>query len=145
MRLLGYLMAALLALGMAFWAYQENYETQSRIADMTRLRNEIAQLRESLGLLRAEWAWLNRPERLHELVDLNFDRLQLIPLTPDQFIAIPQIGFPDPVDPQLPPGADPAEDMLIGAGEAGDEVRGQVSAGAVVPRPPTRPTNEVSP
>ncbi len=135
MRQLGYLLAVIAVMGMAFWAYRENYRTQARIAEMSRVRGEISDLRERLGLLRAEWAYLNRPERLRELVDLNFERLLLIPLTPEQFVAIPQVAWPDPAD-ALP---DPeAEDVLTGAGEP---LPG-TPAGAVVPRPPSRPKGE---
>ena len=135
MKQLGYLLAIIAVMGMAFWAYRENYTTQTRVGEASRIRAEIADLREKLGLLRAEWAWLNRPERLRELVDLNFERLLLVPLTPEQFIAIPQIAFPDPAD---APAAPEAEDVLTGAGEP---LPG-TPAGAVVPRPPSRPRGE---
>lgn len=145
MKQLGYLLAVIAVMGMAFWAYRENYRTQTRIGEMSRVRGEIATLRERLGLLRAEWAWLNRPERLRELVDLNFERLLLVPLTPEQFIAIPQIAWPDPADAPPRPEADApprpeagAEDVLTGAGEP---LPG-TPAGAVVPRPPSRPKGE---
>lgn len=131
MRQLGYVVTVLLVMGLAFWAYRENYRTQSQIGEMMRLRTEIAALRERLGLLHAEWAWLNRPERLRELVDLNFERLSLIPLVPEHFITVPQIAYPAPT--ALAPPAE--DDVLTGAGEP---LPG-TPAGAVVPRPPARP------
>ena len=43
---------------------------------------------------------LNRPERLTELVDLNFDRLQLVPLRASNFSDVDEINFLN--DPDLP-------------------------------------------
>ena len=44
-------------------------------------------------MLKAEWAYLNRPQRLIELVDLNFGRLQLMPLRASNFLEIGEINF----------------------------------------------------
>ena len=57
-------------------------------------------LRARLSILNAEWAYLNRPERLAELVDLNFDRLQLVPLRASNFLEVDEINFLN--DPDLP-------------------------------------------
>ena len=41
-------------------------------------------------------------ERLRQLVDLNFDRLQLIPVETGQFIALDNIDYPKPPAPVDP-------------------------------------------
>lgn len=108
------ILTALLVMGLAVWAYRQNYETQASLREVRDLRSEIADLRERAGVLRAEWAYLNRPERLADLADMNFDRLGLLPLRPDHFGHIDQITYP--IEP-LPPITVPVEVMSrLGAG-----------------------------
>lgn len=95
-------------LGLAFWAYSENYRTKRALADLRQTRHDIALLHESLGVLRAEWAYLNRPERLRDLAGINFDRLGLLPLLPEQFGSIKTTAFPAR---NLPPVTDPVDTM----------------------------------
>lgn len=99
MRSLLFVMAVLSVIGLAFWAYRENYRTQGELAEIRALQAEIGQLRERLGVLNAEWAYLNRPDRLRDLADMNFTRLGLLPLEPRQFGAIAGVRYP------LPPAA----------------------------------------
>jgi hypothetical protein len=98
MRSVFFIAVALCVVGLATWAYQENYRTQDALREVDRLNAEIADLRETLGVLRAEWAYLNRPDRLRDLSDLNFDRLGLLPLSPTQFGQVDQITYPMPDD-----------------------------------------------
>ena len=63
-------------------------------------KKEIGISRARLSILKAEWAYLNRPDRLTELVDLNFDRLQLVPLRASNFLEVDEINFLN--DPDLP-------------------------------------------
>ncbi|GAB5436561.1 cell division protein FtsL [Falsiruegeria mediterranea] len=94
MRSIIYVLTALAVFGLALWAYQENYKTQQVLKDTQRLQREIGAAQIRLSVLRAEWAYLNRPDRLRELADLNFDRLGLLPLRPDQFGRVDEVVYP---------------------------------------------------
>lgn len=94
MRAVLYVLSFLAVMGLAFWAYRENYATQHALKEVAQLQEEIATLRESLALTRAEWAYLNRPDRLRELSTINFDRLGLLPLEPAQFGQVTQVAYP---------------------------------------------------
>ncbi|MDO6482525.1 cell division protein FtsL [Shimia thalassica] len=100
MRSIVLLMTALAVIGLAVWAYRENYRTQNMIGQTAQVQREIGAARERLSVLRAEWAYLNRPDRLRDLAELNFDSLQLLPLRPDQFGKVDQVTYP-PLDSDL--------------------------------------------
>ena len=96
MRSILYLIVAMVVMSLAFWAYRENYRTQDTLNEMEGVQREIAGLREQLVVLRAEWAYLNRPARLRELVALNADKLNLKPINSGQFVDSAKIDYPPP-------------------------------------------------
>ncbi|MGA9254477.1 MAG: cell division protein FtsL [Roseobacter sp.] len=98
MRTFLYLLTMLGVISLAFWAYRENYATQGALSETRELRRDIREAHERLSMLRAEWAYLNRPDRLRDLADINFDRLGLLPLRPEQFGHVEQVAYPpDPI------------------------------------------------
>ena len=100
LRSLIYTLTFAFLVGLAFWAYQENIKTKTVIAKTEQLQKDIGIARARLSILNAEWAYLNRPERLAELVDLNFDQLQLVPLRASNFSVKRNINLLH--DPDLP-------------------------------------------
>lgn len=115
MKGIAYVLTALVVFGLAFWAYRENYATQQVLKDARSLQRQIGDAQLKLSMLRAEWAYLNRPDRLEELAQLNFDRLGLLPLRPDQFGRIDEVTYP--VKPLLPI-TDPVDvSTMAGEGE----------------------------
>lgn len=103
MKLLVYIVIFTMVIAQGFWAYNENYATQAALNEAQALQREIASARARLGILNAEWAYLNRPERLQELVDMNFDRLQLLPLRPEQFGTVIEVPLKETLPSDMPP------------------------------------------
>ncbi len=96
-----YVLTALAVIGLAFWAYRENYATQQAMREMSNLKEQIAQTRQAINVQRAEWAYLNRPSRLRELADLNYRKLELMPLNAIHYGRLEQIAYPSPVLPEI--------------------------------------------
>ena len=94
MRGLLHIFAFLTVIGLAFWAYQENYRTQASIAEVRQLHRDIGAAHVHINMLEAEWAYLRRPDRLRELADLNFDRLGLLPLSAGDFGRVEDVVYP---------------------------------------------------
>jgi hypothetical protein len=89
-----HLLAATVVMALAFWAYQENYRTQAALRDVRDLHDQIGIAHQRINMLNAEWAYLNRPDRLRDLADINFERLGLLPLMPDAFGKVDQVAYP---------------------------------------------------
>lgn len=98
MRILLVLIFSAITIFAAYWAYNENYRTQAALKRINSLQVQIANEREAISILNAEWAYLNRPERLRDLVDLNFADLMLVPLSSDHFGETENIAYPRPVE-----------------------------------------------
>lgn len=96
MRTVLYILTTLAVIGLAFWAYRENYATQEALSETDQLHRDIRDAHARLAVLKAEWAYLNRPDRLRDLVDINFDRLGLFSFRADQFGHIDEIAYPAP-------------------------------------------------
>jgi cell division protein FtsL len=76
--------AAILTLvGSALYAYSIKYQTSYRAEQIAKTRLEIKAERDAIGVLRAEWAFLTRPERVQQLADRYLD---LQPLTVDKVV-----------------------------------------------------------
>ena len=88
------ILSFILVMALAFWAYRENYATQTQLKDMAKVQNQIAALRDEIAMQKAEWAYLNRPTRLRDLAAMNFDRLGLMPMTSLQLSSAAEVAMP---------------------------------------------------
>ncbi|WP_371157067.1 cell division protein FtsL [Jannaschia sp. 2305UL9-9] len=115
MRGLLYTLSVFAVVALGFWAYREGYETRATERAVASLERQIGERHQELSMLRAEWAYLNRPDRLHALAEMNFERLGLMPLSPDHFALTEQVGYappdvPNPLDDVM--ADDLLEDMV---------------------------------
>ena len=78
-------------LGLGLWAYKTNYASRSALLRVESINKQIAHERYQLKILKAEWEFLNRPERLRKLVEYYFDELRLIPISPQNFTSFDRI------------------------------------------------------
>ena len=101
MRSVLYVLSFLALIALGFWAYRENYATQAALKEVEGLQRQIVGLREALSVQRAEWAYLNRPDRLRNLTTVNFDRLELLPMEPSQFGTAAQVAYPQTTLPEI--------------------------------------------
>ncbi len=65
--------------GSAVYAYSIKYDTMLQAEQVNKLKNQIRAERDSIGILKAEWAHLSRPERIQVLADKHLD-LQTLPI-----------------------------------------------------------------
>ena len=91
------------ALGAGLYLYQEKHRAQLLDQDIGRVVKQADQARDRIGLLKAEWALLNEPERLANLAALH---LQLQPLQPAQYVRL------DDLKSRLPAIAAPSADAV---------------------------------
>jgi cell division protein FtsL len=93
------LIAIFALVGSAIYAYSIKYQTILHAETVARLKAEIKQQQDEIGLLRADWAHLTRPERVQALAD-KFTGLQPLALNqivradalPDKAPPIDKIG-----------------------------------------------------
>jgi hypothetical protein len=90
-------MAAITALiASAGYAYSIKYETLYYAEQVKKLKGLVQRERDSIAVLRAEWAFLNRPDRLQEAVERHLDL---------QPMGVPQLARLSDL-PQRPPRED---------------------------------------
>ena len=119
MKLLLRLSAIVMVVVCATWAYRVNYATQEAMNRVADLEEAIAAEREALAVLNAEWAYLNRPDRLRALVAENAEALGLVELTPEHFGEVAMAAYPpEPEPPEAVAQVEEAEQPVAPAAKA---------------------------
>jgi hypothetical protein len=117
------LLAFVVLIGSASWAYSIKYETILFAESLKRLDVEIERERDEIAILRADWQNLNKPTRLQELADRH---LLLQPLTARQVVGPTEIPARDVGEDLI--GAK-LEDLLGATGSVPTPDQGRTSSG----------------
>jgi cell division protein FtsL len=72
----------------ALYAYTIKYETTLQAEQLQKLKAKAQRERDAIAVLKAEWQFLNRPERLQALADRHLD---LQPLKTTQIVRLSDI------------------------------------------------------
>ena len=89
-----YLLSGVIVILAASWTYKVNYQVQEAESRVARLVRSINLERQSIAVLEAEWAYLNRPERLLALAETYYSELRLMPINAEHFASVGQVAFP---------------------------------------------------
>ena len=139
------------AFGAGLYLYQSKHQAQVLDREIMRTIKQTEATRERTGMLRAEWALLNEPDRLAELAKAH---TSLQTLKPTQFVALADLSsrLPGPVaqhQETLPVEAEP-EEPIAQAVPAPTSVakpsrEPTVAVAAVEPKPRPEPKVETKP
>jgi len=77
--------------GLLMLIYQQKHETRQLEVRAANLSREIASQTRALAVLRAEWTYLTRPERLERIAR---EELELAPVTAEQVVSFSEIVGP---------------------------------------------------
>jgi cell division protein FtsL len=83
----------------ATWVYSIKFDATVQAERVSKLRAEIRRERDSIAILRAEWAQLDRPERIQQLAERH---LTLKPAAVAQYDTLDNL--PERPHPLVPPG-----------------------------------------
>ena len=101
-RLINFLLFLSVLMG-AFWLFQVKHEAKEEGEKIAALEKKIEEENDALLLLKAEWSYLNRPQRIQRLTDEFSDQLGLKTIEPYQIGTIGDV--PDRSDEGSQPGA----------------------------------------
>lgn len=80
-------------IGSAGYAYSTKYEALYYAENLVKLRAKLQREREAIAVAKAEWAMLNRPDRLQGIVDRHLD---LVPMNIGQLAKLSHLPLKAP-------------------------------------------------
>lgn len=113
--------------------YTIKHHADDKLQEVRRLESEIRLERDTIDLLKADWALLTQPNRLSRLINVYQSELQLVPTAPTQ-LAMP-MELPMPRS-QLPMPETTIEDLIASAGgDVAAAIKGVDEARKAAPAP----------
>ena len=113
--------------------YTIKHRADEKLAEVRRLETEIRLEKDTIDLLKADWALLTQPNRLHRLVNVYGSELQLVPTQPTQLAMPAELPMPRS---QLPQPETTIEDLIASAGgEVAAAIKGVDAAAKSAPQP----------
>jgi cell division protein FtsL len=93
MRILLYIVGIVSFLLLAGLSYSQNYATRDTLTQIEQIKSDIVQKQKELYALQDEWSYLNRPERIKNLVTINYQYLQMSRPIPTGKVDISELPF----------------------------------------------------
>ena len=78
-----------IAIGAAIAAFVVKYEVRDLEDQLAALEHDLVQSQETIHVLKAEWSYLNRPDRLAELANRYLDLVPMGPAHMSTLIEVP--------------------------------------------------------
>ncbi|MCY1669242.1 cell division protein FtsL [Rhizobium sp. SL86] len=92
--------------------YTIKHKAELKLEEVHRLESEIRLERDTIDLLKADWALLTQPNRLHRLINVYQSELNLVPTAPTQLAMPKELPMPKS---QLPQPETTIEELIAGA------------------------------
>lgn len=97
--------------------YQIKHHTDNKLEEVRRLEAEIKLEKDTIDLLKADWALLTQPNRLERLLKVYGTELQLEPTLPEQLarpveLPMPRDQLPKPEVAEGEQSKDPVSDLI---------------------------------
>ena len=97
--------------------YQIKHHTDNKLEEVRRIEAEIKREKDTIELLRADWALLTQPNRLERLTKVYAAELKLEPTAPEQLarpveLPMPKDQVPKPEVAEGEKSKDPVSDLI---------------------------------
>lgn len=122
--------------------YTIKHRADEKLTEVRRLETEIRLEKDTIDLLKADWALLTQPNRLQRLINVYQSELALVPTAPTQLAMPKELPMPKS---HLPQPATTIEDIIAGKNSDVAAALKGVAAAKAKPAAPAKPTVQAIP